>query len=118
MEHLAVILAQIVYRDRALLLLENSLKVVDVRFGRHFCGECRNITFQQLTRLEHFKRANIAAEKGFFFRFIFCRNAHDIHTGTLANIHCALQFEHQQCFTNNRAADAIGFSNITFRRQT
>ncbi|MNY30242.1 hypothetical protein D3C86_1643370 [compost metagenome] len=60
MEHLVVILAVIVSGNRALFLLDDAAQVVDIRAGRHFRGKGRNVAFEQLARLQNFKRADVA----------------------------------------------------------
>ncbi len=60
-EQSTVVLAGVIERNRPLLLFDNLLKVVDICAGGHLRGESGNVTLQQLTRLQDFKRANVAA---------------------------------------------------------
>ena len=118
MEQAGVILGGIVESDSPLLLLDNPLQIVDIGAGGHFRGKGGDIALQQLARLENFKRTDVAAEQLLFFAVVFMRDTHDVHPGSLTDIHRPLQLQHQQRFAHNGPADAIGFGNMAFRRQT
>ena len=118
MEQTSVILRGVVESDCPLLLFNNPLQIVDIGAGGHFRGKGGDVALQQLARLENFKRADVAAEQLLLFAVVLVRNAHDIHPGSLTNIHRPLQLQHQQRFAHDGPADAIGFGNMAFRRQT
>ena len=118
MEQTSVILRGVVESDCPLLLFNNPLQIVDIGAGGHFCGKGGDVALQQLARLENFKRADVAAEQLLLFAVVLVGNAHDIHPGSLTNIHRPLQLQHQQRLAHDGPADAIGFGNMAFRRQT
>ncbi len=60
MKQLVVVLRGVVHGDSALFLLEYPPQIVDIRFGGHLRGERGDVALQQLPRLKHFKRADIA----------------------------------------------------------
>ena len=118
MEQTSVILRGVVESDCPLLLFNNPLQIVDIGAGGHFRGKGGDVAFEELARLQDLKGADVAVQKTFFFVFVFFRNTHHINARTLADIHRALQLQHQQCLTHDGTTYAVLLSNITLGRQT